>query len=190
MLVVVATTAGTGTAFVVPTTRAEYGQCSVDRSTQHNNLYVGGASRRIRSARFPSVLFGTKISDEEMDERKEQLRELLCATKAEIEQLVAQSPRVLNYSDVVESHGPKVALLQERLEINQKAAGKLCLSANRLLRISLENLEAKIDWLQARLDLDKTQLRKIIERSPVTLTLSIEDNLQPSLENIHNLALS
>ena len=125
-----------------------------------------------------------KLTDDEIDRRKEQLRDLLCVTKAEIEQLVCNNPKLLKYSDVVESHGPKVALLQERLGINQKAAGKLCLSANRLLTASPVTLEAKMDWLQARWNLDKADLGKVIKRSPVALALSIEDNIEPTLENI------
>ena len=185
MLVVVATTAGTGDAFVVPPTRAEYGQCRVDRSTQHNNLYVGGASRRVRSPRSESSLFArSKISDEEMEQRKDQLRILLCATKAEIDQLVRYCPNVLNLRDVAKGHGPKVAMLQKRLGIDQKVAGKLCLNGSRLLTCTVQNLESKIDWLQERLNLNKTQLRKIMERVPGTLACSIEGYIQPSLENI------
>ena len=127
-----------------------------------------------------------KLSDEELEERKEQLRDLLRASAKEIDRLVAQNPSVLGGRDVVLAHRPKVALLQERLGISQKAAGELCLSANRLLSLSLETLESKIDWLQARLDLNKAQLQKIIERAPVILALSIENSLQPTLANIQS----
>ena len=41
-----------------------------------------------------------------------------------------------------------------------------------------------MDWLQARLNLDKADLGKVIKRSPVALALSIEDNIEPTLENI------
>ena len=75
-------------------------------------------------------------------------------------------------------------MLQNRLGIYQKAAGKLCLLANGLLNVALETLEDKMDWMQASLNLKKADLWKVMKRSPKELTLSIEDNLQPSLENI------
>ena len=193
MLVVVTTTAGTGTAFVVPPPScAEFGQCDVVKSMHHSDLRAGGVSRRIRWAKFPSALFAKpKPSDEEMEKRKEQLRELLGATEAEIDKLVLDSPNVFIRRDIVGNHGPKVALLQKRLGVSQKDVGRLFLRANRLLNVSLETLVLKIDWLQARLDLSKSDLRKIIKREPVTLAYSIKDNLEPSLGNIQNsLALS
>ena len=142
--------------------------------------------------RHVSLLAKPKPSDEEMEQRKEQLRVLLCATKAEIDKLVGSSnPDVLNRRDIVENHGPKVALLQERLGISQKDAGKLCLSANRLLCSSLETLESKIDWLVSRLNINKTQLRNIIKARPAVFTFSIKGHLEPALGNIQsNLELS
>ena len=86
----------------------------------------------------------------------------------------------------MKSHGPKMVLLQRRLGINEKALGRLCLHAIRVLSYKLETLESKMDWLQARLNLDKTQLRKIIKRTPVTLTLSIEENIEPLLDIIQS----
>ena len=121
-----------------------------------------------------------KVSDEEMEGRKEQLRLLLCATKAEIDKLVRNNPSVLSRRDIVKSHGPKVAMLQDRLGISQKEAGKLCLEAARLLTTasSFETLDAKIDWLQARLDVDKAQLVKVIKRSRGILTVSRDKILE------------
>lgn len=133
-----------------------------------------------------SLLAMSKPSDEEMEQRKEQLRILLFATKAEIDELVGKKPDVLARRDVVKSHGPKMVLLQRRLGINEKAVGRLCLHAITVLNYKLETLESNMDWLQARLNLDKTQLRKIIKRTPVTLTLSIEENIEPSLDTIQS----
>ena len=87
----------------------------------------------------------------------------------------------------MESHGPKVALLQERLGISQKAAGKLCLQASRLLSVSLATLEGRIDWLQARLNINKADLRTIIKCDALVLVLSIEENIEPSLKNIQSV---
>ena len=129
-----------------------------------------------------TVLFA--LSDGEMEERKEQLRILLSLTKAEIDVIVSYDLTFLNRRDIEEAYGPKVALLKERLGINQKAAGRLFFVGKWLLNVSVETLESKIDWLQARLDLTKEQLRKIIERSPSILALSIEENIEPSLDII------
>ena len=153
----------------------------------------GGASCRAWSPTFRSrnyrstaLLAAPRVSDEEMEQRKEQLRELLCATEAEIDKLVAQNPCVLQYSDVVKSHAPKVALLQERLGIGQKEAGKVYLAAARILSSSLETLENKMNWLQDRLNLNKSQLRTILERDPEVLGLSVENNIEPTLNNIQS----
>ena len=133
------------------------------------------------------MLFASpKPSDEELEQRKEQLRILLSATDKEIEKLVRNNPTVLQRRDIVGAHGPKLKLIEERLGISKKEASRLCLKANRLLNVMLETLESKIDWLQARLNLNKVQLRRIIEGSPVALALSIEDNLEPTLDNIQS----
>ena len=76
--------------------------------------------------------------------------------------------------------------MQKSLGISQKTAGKLCLSANRLLSVSLATLEGRINWLQARFNTSEVKLRKTIERRPEVLTFSIEGNVEPSLENIQS----
>ena len=122
-----------------------------------------------------------------MAERKEQLRNLLGATEAEIEQLVCNGQGILNRRDIVGAYGPKLALLQERLGISKTAVGRLFLKKNRLLGSSLETMENRLDWLQARLDLNKAQLLKILGRRADVLTLSTEDNVEPSLDNIQSV---
>jgi len=42
-----------------------------------------------------------------LEERKEQLRVLLSASKGEIDKLVRQNPNVLKCSDIQKNHGPK-----------------------------------------------------------------------------------
>ena len=151
------------------------------------------ASRRVWSPNFRSricrstaLLAKPNLSEEEMAERKEQLRELLRATEAEIDKFVSYNPAILFRRGILEAYSPKLTMLRERLGISKKEASQLCLVAIRILTTSLGTLEGKIDWLQARLDLDKTQLREIIGRAPGTLTYSIEDNLGPSLEIIQS----
>ena len=114
-----------------------------------------------------------KVSDEELEERREQLRYLLCATRAEMDKLVRQNPSVLNRRDVVLAHRPKVALLQERLGVDEKAAGKLCL---RLLTSSLETLEVNMDLLQEKLNLTEVEMSNAIKRAPRVLAVSENEN--------------
>ena len=60
----------------------------------------GSLSRALfPTRRHVSLLAMPKPSDEEMEQRKEQLRTLLFATKAEIEELVGQKPDVLARRD-------------------------------------------------------------------------------------------
>ena len=121
-----------------------------------------------------------------MENRKEQLRVLLSASNGGIDKLVRQTPSIIIRSDIEKNHGPKLKLLQERLGISKEAAGQLCLKTNRLLTNSLETSENKMDWLQTRLNLNKSQLKRIVEREPVVLTYSIDDNLQPTINNIQS----
>ena len=134
-----------------------------------------------------TALFGKqKLTEEEMEERKEQLRVLLSASEEETDKLVCQNPTVLNFRDINESHAPKLKVLQERLGISEKDAGRLCLSRCRLLSTSLATLEKKIIWLQARLNINKTQMRRIVGRNHNVLVLSIDDNLEPTIDNIQS----
>ena len=156
------------------------------------NLTLGKSCHRHRHSNV-ALFAKPQTSDDKseeraklLDERKEQLRVLLSASKEDIDKLVRNNPSVLKCSDIEKVHGPKLKLLQERLGITKKAAGQLCASRNRLLGISLATLEKKMDWLQTRLNLNKTQLRKIIERNPDALTSSIDGNLQLTVDNIQS----
>ena len=148
------------------------------------------ASGRISRPPGTSLFARPKPTDEEMEQRKEQrkeqLRVLLSASKEEIDKLVHQNPGVIICSDIEKNYGPKLNLLQERLGISKEAAGQLCLKGNRLLTNSLATLENTMDWLQARLNLNKSQLRKIVERQPNILACSIEDNLEPTIDAIQS----
>ena len=124
---------------------------------------------------------------EQLENRKEQLRVLLSASKEEIDKLVHQNPSVVICRDIEKNHGPKLKLLQERLGISKRATGQLCIKRERLLGTSLATLKNRMDWLQARLNLNKSQLKRIFVRDPVVLTLSINDNLEPTIDNIQSI---
>ena len=141
-----------------------------------------------RASATGTALFGRpKTTDEEMEQRKEQLRVLLSASKEKIDKLVRQNPNVIICSDIEKNHEPKLKLLQERLGTSKEAAGQLCLRGNRFLGTSLATLENRMDWLQARLNLNKSQLKSICVRDPKILTHSIEDNLEPTIDNIESI---
>ena len=134
-----------------------------------------------------TVRFGRpKTTEEEREERKEQLRVLLSASKEDIDKLVRRNPDILKCSDI-KNYGPKLKVLQERLGISRKTAGQLCVKANRLLKTSLATMENRMDWLQTRLNLNKSQLKTVVERDPGVLIISIENNLEPSIENIQSV---
>ena len=140
-----------------------------------------------RSSHRAMTLFAIpKPTEEEMEERKEQLRVLLSASKEEINKLVRQNPTVLDRRNIEMSHGPKVKLLEDRFGINQKDAGRLFLKGNRVLKTSLATMENRMDWLQAKLNLSKSQMRRIVERDPNVLALSTDDNLEPTIDNIQS----
>ena len=219
---------GGGVWYVSESQRARHG-CSGTHQQQGTGIGLtswqrafASASGRISRPPGTALFARPKPTDEEMEQRKEQLRVLLSASKEKIDKLVRQNPSVIIRSDIEKNHGPKLKLLQERLGVSEGDAGKMCLTANRLLTNSLatsenrmdwlqarlnlnksqlrkivergpavlalsrETLEKKMDWLQARLNLNKSQLRTIVKRDPIVLTLSINGNLEPTIDNIQS----
>jgi len=179
-----------------PGTAALRENCNAGTMVCRRNLIGGIEARKLavmsqpkRGLDLRAALDDDEASEERakpLEERKEQLRVLLSASKKDIDKLVRNTQSVLTRLDIEEHHGKKLALLQERIGIEQKAAGRLCLNANRLLTFSFQTLETRIDWLQAKLKINKTQLRTIITRSPNVLTYSIEDNLEPTIDSIQS----
>ena len=51
-----------------------------------------------------------------------------------------------------------------------------------VLSTSIDILESKLEWLQARLELDAAQQRKVVLRLPQLFNYSVEDNLAPKLD--------
>ena len=75
--------------------------------------------------------------------------------------------------------------LKNRLGLNDYEMKKIILSQPTILNIPSESdlgLESKINWLQKRLALDQKSLTKMITRSPPIMTISIKDNVQPTLD--------
>ena len=104
--------------------------------------------------------------------RKEQLKEVLCLDQKGIDKLVRANPRVLLFR-VKETVVPKVAMLQERLEIDQKTAGKI-LSVPFIFSQSATTMLQKIDWLQDRMNLDIKTIARNINSTPWILGQRVE----------------
>lgn len=120
---------------------------------------------------------GSGRSEEEWDavraERKEQLREALCFDKKQIDKLVRAYPAVLTCHRIIEeTFVPKVAMLQERLEIDQKTAGKI-LSNPFVFSISATSMLQKIDILHDRFRFNTKEIEKMCRNCPTIFSISI-----------------
>lgn len=137
------------------------------------------------SRRSISLFAKPKPTEEEMEKRREKLRELLCATESEIEKLVRRNPHVLNRYDIIQAYSPKLALLQKRFGISPKEAGKLCLQNNRMVAMSLasmtKTLEEQSKWIQSSLHLSDEKFSILVRKFPRFLVLKPEENLEPKL---------
>ena len=175
-----------GTGSGLPTRRGAFAFASRRISYVHPSVVTMTKSRNSHFLRAASEELVTSEGERAklLEERKEQLRVLLSATEKEIDNLVRTNPTILNSRDAKKTHGPKLNLLQKRLDMSKNDASRLCLMSCRLLKTSLATLENKMDWLQARLNINKSQLRTIVERVPNVLAYSIDDNLEPTIDNI------
>ena len=130
------------------------------------------------STTLPARQGRPRRSEEEWDavreERKEQLKEVLCLDQKSVDKLVR--------ANVEETVVPKVAMLQERLEIDQKTAGKI-LSNPFVFSSSATSLLQKIDFLQDRLNLDTKTMARIISSTPWLLTQNV-GNLEKKIQFI------
>jgi hypothetical protein len=71
---------------------------------------------------------------------------------------------------------PKLAWLQERLDMDDKSLTKLVLTMPPILGFSVEeNLEPKLAWLQEWLDMDDKSVSKLTQKSPAVLGMSVTD---------------
>ena len=165
-------------------------QCERVSDVEYQTLAgeVCALSQGVPSHRSVALFAKPKPTEEEMEKRREQLRELLCATESEIEKLVRQNPGVLDRRDIMQAHGPKLALLQERFGISQKEGGKLYLHNNRMLGMSLasitKTLEEITNWIQAYLHLTDEELSILVRKFPRFLVLNPEENLEPKFQYI------
>ena len=139
-----------------------------------------------------SIILSAKVgrpkrSEEEREalykERKEQIKEALCLDQKQIDKLVSTNPGALEYR-VEENVMPKVEMLQERLGVDQKTAGKI-LSLPFVFGISVSSSLQNIDWLQDRLYLDAKGIAKLISTNPTLLSIK-KETLEKKIQFIRN----
>ena len=162
--------------------------CSIHRATSGNKSSI--EQQRWQSAKKQKpihvwrsatcVLARPKLTDEEYDERKEKLRQLLCVNQKDIDKLVDGNPLSLNL-DIDGNIVPKLEMLQRKLGIDQKRAGRMLCnpSSYRLIGLKQETIEAKIDYLQTMLGLSKKEMAKILLAYPSFLRRSIKYHYEP-----------
>ena len=154
--------------------------------TDRRSWPVGISSERGRArglVRHPTCTHARpKVTDEEYDERKEKLRQLLCLDQKSVDKLVDGHPPVLKLN-IDENIAPKSEMLQRKLGIDQKGAGEIL----RIQGLSLqkqETLVAKIDYLQNRMGLSQKQLAKLLVACSALLTRSIKKHYDPLFSSL------
>jgi hypothetical protein len=77
---------------------------------------------------------------------------------------------------------PKLACLQERLDMDNVSLSKLVKRFPQVLGYNIENkTEPTLTWLQARLKLDDKSLSFVIQSMPSLLGCNIDTNLEPTI---------
>lgn len=143
--------------------------------------------RRIASScASETALFGSKITEEELADRKEKLRTLLEASEEQMNKLLRSCPDVLYRRDVVKCYAPKLLLLQKRLGMTKKDVTKLCVRSQ-ILGLSIENLESTLDWFQQELNLTGMQLRRIVKVNHRLCGASSKTDFQKRLACIQDI---
>ena len=131
--------------------------------------------------RHPTCMHArSRLTDDDYAERKEQLRQLLCLDQKGIDKLVDSNPGVLKL-DIDGNVVPKSEMLQRRLGIDQKKAGRIlsCPGANRLIAQNQGVTQAGIDYLQNELGLSDKEIAKVLVSCPKLLARSINDHYEP-----------
>ena len=99
-----------------------------------------------------------------------------------LKKVILTSPTLLNI-DFAKTIQPKLQYLQNRLVWDNETIAKSIGKCSRSLNLSLDAIKKKLDWIQQRLNFtDDARLGSVIRRYPNTLTLSIDENLEPKLE--------
>ena len=152
-------------------------RCSlVEQQRQHAKK-----QKPIHVSRPATCIFArSRLTDDDYAERKEQLRQLLCLNRRGIDKLVKGNPHVLQL-DLGGNVAPKSEMLQRRLGIDQKKAGRIlsCPGAKWLISQNQDNIQAGIDYLQNELGLSNKEVAKMLVAYPELLGRSINDHYEP-----------
>jgi hypothetical protein len=99
-----------------------------------------------------------------------------------LSKLVQKQPPVLGCS-VEDNLEPKLAWLEDRLQLDDKSLRKLVQACPAVLGCSIEdNLEPKLAWLQERLSLDDESLSELAQKQPALFGCNIVSNLEPTIK--------
>ena len=108
------------------------------------------------------------------------LRTRLSLTEAELDKTMRHGARCARAK--IE---PKLDWLQTRMDLNAAQLGKLVRKDPTLLTKSILSMDSNRDWLQRFLGPDEAhKLRKVVLRCPSALYYSLEDKIEPLLENL------
>ena len=108
------------------------------------------------------------------------LRTRLSLTEAELDKTMRHGARCARAK--IE---PKLDWLQTRLDLDAAQLGKLVRKDPTLLTKSILSMDSNRDWLQRFLGPDEAhKLRKVVLRCPSALYYSLEDKIEPLLENL------
>ena len=92
---------------------------------------------------------------------------------------------------VEESLEPKLEWLQQSLDLDDAAVGKMIQRLPALLGYNVnDNLELKLDWLQQYLDLNDDEISKMIQLLPALLIRSVKENLEKDWNGYNNVSIS
>ena len=121
----------------------------------------------------------------ELCARIEWIKDHLSFTEKDMAKTIRRSPKVLTLNP--ESNiQPTTDFLQERLQLSDAALSRMIFRCPGILSRGIgesQSLQRNIDWLHDRLLVTTAkQLGKLLVRASVLLTLSVEDNLEPTMD--------
>ena len=118
-------------------------------------------------------------------DRIEWIRDRFALTDNDMASIIRKSPEILGLS--TESNvQPTTDFLQERLQLSDAALSRMICKSPGILGRGIgesQSLQHKLDWLHDRLQVtSEKQLGKLVARIPAALTMSVADNLAPTMD--------
>ncbi|CAB9505417.1 mitochondrial transcription termination [Seminavis robusta] len=151
----------------------------------HNTLHKGSGGHDVLLGSFPPPL-GTsslyarpKRTDEAEDARRIAIQQRLGMTDSEIETTLMKWGSLLSIT--TENVLGTIDFLQQHLHSDQTTLKTIIMRSPRCIGFKVSTLRYKLDWFQDNFGWSRKELLKVLSKQPVLLTLSIHDNLEPSL---------